>query len=484
MRICVFAEGSYPYVLGGVSSWLNTLIKACPEHEFIIYAIGAESSNKGKFKYDLPDNIVEIRDVFLDDIELIDNKRVKKYKLNDEKINGLKALLKGHSFPWNNIFDFFRDERFQHASEFFMSKNFFDVVKDVYVSEYPYTPFTEFLWTMRSMYLVLFYLLMQDMPKADLYHSVSTGYAGILASKAKHVHKKPFILTEHGIYTREREEEIIKADWVKGYYKELWINYFYNLSRCAYNYSDVVTSLFNNNKELQIELGCKEEKIHIIPNGVDISKFSEISSERNLDTEIINIGAIIRVVPIKDIKTMLQSFNIVKNEIRNARFYVMGPKGEDNGYYEECMQLAKQMNLQDLFFTGSVNILEYIGKMDMLVLTSISEGQPLALMEGMAAKKPYVCTNVGDCKDLLFGRDDHFGQAGFVEHVMDYNGIAQSIIKLCNDKDLRREMGQNGFNRVKNLYRKKDFIKKYKELYLKFGSEKDGRNRLRIEKAF
>lgn len=471
MRICIFAEGSYPYALGGVSSWINTLTKSCPEHEFIIYTISVDSSCAGKYKYKLSENVIEIVDVFLDNIELTGGKKGKRYNFEEEKSEALKGLLMGDTFSWNTVFEIFMDNQFKHVTDFFMSKNFYDIVIDMYKNKYPYTPFTEFLWTIRSMYITLFYLLMQDMPRADLYHSVSTGYAGILASYAKFLYNKPFVLSEHGIYTREREEEIIKADWVKGYYKEVWINYFYNLSRCAYNSADIVISLFDTNKELQIELGCPEEKISIIPNGIEVSKFKDIPVKR--DEHSINIGAIVRVVPIKDIKTMLQSFNIVKNEIKNAKLYIMGPTDDDPEYYDECLELVRQLDLQDVYFTGTVNITEYIGKMDILVLTSISEGQPLAVMEGMAAQKPHVCTNVGDCKGLVYGKQDHYGQAGFIEYIMDYDGIAQSIIKLCNDENLRNEMGQNAYYRVSNLYKKEDFIIKYKRIYEQFGSEQE-----------
>ncbi len=470
MRICMFAEGSYPYTLGGVSGWINTLIASCPEHEFIIYAIGADSGCAGEYKYKLPANVIKISDVFLDNIEFAGGTKGKRYKLRKDEREALKGLLAGESFSWNAVFEIFRGNRFKHVTDFFMSKDFYDLVIETYRNQYPYTPFTEFIWTIRSMYIFLFYLLMQDMPRADLYHSVSTGYAGVLASYAKFLYNKPFILSEHGIYTREREEEVIKADWVKGHYKEVWINYFYNLSRCAYNAADKVVSLFDTNKELQVELGCPEEKITIIPNGIEVSEFRDIPEKE--DEYSINIGAIIRVVPIKDIKTMLLSFNIVKEEIKNAKFFVMGPTDDNPEYYNECLELVRQLDLQDVHFTGEVNTTDYIGKMDILVLTSISEGQPLAVMEGMAARKPHVCTNVGACRDLLYGKHDHYGQAGFVEHIMDYNGIAQSIIKLCKDEGLRKEMGQNACNRIAHLYRKEDFVFKYKKIYEQFGSER------------
>ena len=56
MRLCLIAEGCYPYVAGGVSSWIQMLIKGLPEYEFIIYAIGAQKSQKGEYKYQIPDN--------------------------------------------------------------------------------------------------------------------------------------------------------------------------------------------------------------------------------------------------------------------------------------------------------------------------------------------------------------------------------------------------------------------------------------------
>jgi polysaccharide biosynthesis protein PelF len=66
MKICLIAEGSYPYVTGGVSGWIQTLVTSMPEHQFILYAIGAEEKLKGKFKYAIPENLVEIKEVFLD----------------------------------------------------------------------------------------------------------------------------------------------------------------------------------------------------------------------------------------------------------------------------------------------------------------------------------------------------------------------------------------------------------------------------------
>ena len=61
MRICIVAEGCYPYVVGGVSSWVHSLINSFPQQEFVILTVVADRSLRGKYVYDLPENVTEIR---------------------------------------------------------------------------------------------------------------------------------------------------------------------------------------------------------------------------------------------------------------------------------------------------------------------------------------------------------------------------------------------------------------------------------------
>jgi glycosyltransferase involved in cell wall biosynthesis len=471
MRICIIAEGSYPYITGGVSSWIHSLINQMPEHEFVIYAIGAQSKQKGKFKYQLPANLVEIKEVFLDAYLDEEGSWGHRFRLTTEQEQDIRSLLSGDSkVNWGNIFDLLRTKKFEVAADFLSSKDYFDILEELCQTQFSLVPFTEMFWTVRSMILPLFLTIRNEVPEADVYHSVSTGYAGVVGALAKHLYGKPLILTEHGIYSREREEEIIKADWVKGYFKDLWIEYFYTLSGCVYQAADQVITLFNRNKEIEIELGCKESKISIIPNGVNTSDY--VGLPQGPDDNKVRLGAIVRVVPIKDIKTMLHSFSLVKREIPNAELIIMGPIDEDESYYEECLQMVQSLELQDVVFTGEVKIKDYLGQMDIMLLTSISEGQPLAVLEGMACSKPFVTTNVGSCKELLYGIDDGIGPAGMVSPVMNYEPIAQNIIKLCKSRSLREEMGRNGLERVSLYYRHKDFIARYKELYASLGEGK------------
>ena len=54
MRICFVTEGCYPYVVGGVSGWIHSMIKAFPHHEFVILSIIADRSQSANFAYELP----------------------------------------------------------------------------------------------------------------------------------------------------------------------------------------------------------------------------------------------------------------------------------------------------------------------------------------------------------------------------------------------------------------------------------------------
>lgn len=75
MKVCLVAEGCYPYVVGGVSGWINSLIKSFPNIEFILLAIVANRSQRGKFVYELPENLTQVYELYLDDCEWDEEKR-------------------------------------------------------------------------------------------------------------------------------------------------------------------------------------------------------------------------------------------------------------------------------------------------------------------------------------------------------------------------------------------------------------------------
>ena len=228
MRICVILEGCYPYVTGGVSSWIHQYMKAMPQHEFIVWAVGADASTRGQFKYEVPDNVVEVRELFLDEALSMRYAR-EKYRFQQEEIQALREFINCGNPDWELLFRMYHDRGISPVA-FLMSEEFLEILTEICRKEYPYTSFSDFFHTVRSMLLPVLYVLRSDVPKADMYHAIATGYSGILARLGSYVYHVPYEISEHGIYTREREEEIIRAGWVLPAFKRTWVRFFYMLS--------------------------------------------------------------------------------------------------------------------------------------------------------------------------------------------------------------------------------------------------------------
>lgn len=472
MRVCLICEGCYPYVPGGVSSWIQMLCSEFHDIDFVIWSIATTREEMAEYSYKVPDNVKEVRTLYLGD-ESFHNSRYK-IVLTEREKGVLKNLLVDSIdyINWISILKLIKKYR-RHICDILMSESFFEICLEEYQRQGSRKVFNHFLWNFRGIYFPLMYILSAEIPQADIYHSVSTGYAGILGSCASYVERKPFLLSEHGIYTREREEDIIRSQWVQGEFKEIWINFFKKISYIAYRQAKCVTSLFGVNKSLQIELGCPEEKIALIPNGVNVKDYESCRKEEQAAENKYTIGAIVRVVPIKDIKTMLLAFDIVKQKVPEACLMIMGNCEENHEYYEECKELLEELGTPDVEFLGQVNVKEYLPKTDILLLSSISEGQPLAILEGLAAGIPFVATNVGDCRALLEGEgEDRLGEAGIVVPVMNSDAMADAVIRLINNPKMRIRMGRTGRERVEKFYSKETMLKEFYRLYKNLGEDK------------
>ncbi|MEE0954920.1 MAG: GT4 family glycosyltransferase PelF [Eubacterium sp.] len=467
MKICIIAEGCYPYVVGGVSSWIHSMIRSFPEHEFVVLAIVANREMRGRFVYELPDNLSAVYEVYLDDKDYGGRGRRtgKRLKLSEREYMALRSLVLNLRVDWDTIFDMFARKNIS-VNDLLMGADFLKICMELYEKKYPEIVFSDFLWTMRSIYLPLVLALESDLPEADCYHCIATGYAGVLGSMAAHVNGGGLLLSEHGIYTREREEELIKARWVRGVYKNIWTEQFHKMSSVIYERADRVTSLFGHARELQIELGCPEAKTVITSNGVNIDRFANLPGKNEEDKNFVNVGAVLRVTPIKDVKTMIQAFGFAKARAPKLKLWIMGPENEDEAYAAECHALVESLRLSDVVFTGRVDVTQYLGRMDFTILTSISEGQPLTVLEGFAAKKPAIATDVGCCRELLYGGEgDDCGPAGILTHIMNIGEIADAMVTLAMNPKLASEYGKNGYSRVTRYYRIDQMVEKYRNIY-------------------
>ncbi|MTH52813.1 DUF3492 domain-containing protein [Bacillus mangrovi] len=472
MKVGIIAEGSYPYVNGGVSSWIHTLITKMEDIEFSLYTITPEQKGEKDLKYSLTQNTIHHQNV-----ELLSKPvyQKTKYRLTEEERLLLFEWFTFQTLDPKALLLLGDAEKIGPAESFFESECFYELVQECYEFEELYGSFLDYMWMLKSMYTPVIHLLQQDYAEVDVIHAASTGYGGLIGTCISAAQNIPFILTEHGIYSREREEEILQSAWIPVVYKKRWIQLFHHLSKHAYQQASDIITLFERNRGYQLELGAPPEKTAIVPNGIEINPALKV----NVSKPVFHIGSIVRVVPIKDIKTMIYAANQLKRWGCVFHWSILGPDEEMPEYAKECKDLAESLELNDtLTFTGKVNVNDYLMGFDVCVLSSLSEGQPLAILEGMAAGKPWVATDVGSCRELIEGReDDPYGSCGFVIPPIQPDELADRLRWLMNHPDLLKRMGQNGLNRVKNDYLLEDVIGYYKSLYIQRGGT-GGRHRI------
>ncbi|WP_298089699.1 GT4 family glycosyltransferase PelF, partial [uncultured Sphingomonas sp.] len=347
-----------------------------------------------------------------------------------------------------------------------------------YQAVLPKASFHHYFWAMRVLLGGLLAVLTAPLPPARAYHTISTGFAGLLAARAARQTGRPAFITEHGIYLLERQIEVMMADWIGDQVdtglelersvrdlRDLWVRAFTSYGTACYDACDPIVALYGENFMVQQRLGAAAERTRVIPNGIDASRFASMPDERDPAHPLVALLG--RVVPIKDIKTFIRAAAIVHDERPDIRFAVLGPADEDPEYAEECMRLVEDLGLVAVFdFTGRVRIEDWMARIDLLVLTSLSEAQPLVILEGGACGIPVVAPDVGSCREMIEGRGgDDAGHGGIVTPLVSPAATAAGILAIAGNPARRREMGETMRDRVRRDYDHGTIIRAYRTLY-------------------
>ncbi|MDC7226529.1 MAG: GT4 family glycosyltransferase PelF [Spirochaetales bacterium] len=455
-RVCIVLEGSYPFITGGVSAWTHDLIINLPEVDFVLFTISPEEDME--LRYELPQNVIEHKDIVLN----------KHYK-STAKPAGRKKLLQTiktvhEIFESNSSHDFAEfisniPEGFFMYDEAVKTDIGWDMIVEASQRNNPSYAFTDYYWAWKSAYDMLFTILGASLPDADMYHAISTGFAGIAAGAAKVRKKKPLILTEHGLYHKEREMEIRKSSLIRGYQRDMWTKLYNSFSRICYSQADMIISLFEENRRKQHELGADPKITSVIPNGIDLPRFSIDREEK----EGFHVGLVGRVVPIKDIKTYISTAKIVLDRLPDTTFYCIGPTDEDPAYYKDCERLVKSLKIEDRFiFTGRQNVLEYYKFLNVLLLTSVREAQPLVILEGYCGGVPAVATAVGNIPEML-DYDDRF-----LAPSKDSVKLAECIEYIYSHPGEMEKINKANKQKAETYYNKVDLHHRYHDIYSGF----------------
>lgn len=490
--VTLLLEGSYPFVRGGVSGWVHQLIEGLPELRFALVYLGAERPAEVNIRYALPPNVCSLQCHYL--------------------MEGVKssppATRQGEPAYFTasaQLHDWFRDPRGEPDSnwldrvvlqkdsvrkcpqDFFYSQAAWQQITDSYSRNCPDASFHAYFWAVRNMHTPLMRLaaIARTVEPSRVIHSVTTGYAGLLGAMLRQQNARPLILTEHGIYTKERKIELQsmflreQQGWFTplpeagmAHHNQMWMRLFEGIGRLVYAAADPVIALYEQNRQRQIGDGALAERTRIVPNGVDVARFAPLRARRPKTTPMV-LGLVGRIVPIKDIKTFIRAIGVLAVRLPEVQGWLIGPEEEDPGYVQECKSLVRSLGLENrIRFLGFQNVEDLLPQLGLLVLTSISEAFPLAILESHASGLPVLATDVGACRELIDGKDPAdcaLGRAGEVVPIVDHDALAQAAFELLTHPLRWRAAQQAGIERVERYYQQSRVIDSYRDIYQSAG---------------
>ncbi len=519
--VCLLVEGTYPFVAGGVSSWVHDIIRGHPELKFAVLNVGSHPAAYGEPRFQLPENVVGLHRVFCQETarpaldgdqraELREEIRRLRSAVDSREqpsrvLEGLRRLhLEDDPDPeiWRGILADLATSDLG-IPELLYGRASFDLLTAIAEQIAAEAPFLDLFWHYRAIHVPVLRLLSAPVVEASCYHAVSTGYAGLVAAAWSHRTGRPMALTEHGIYSRERDMELARADWIRdaadaedgGFglrkatwaprispLRRIWSRFFRGLSRITYAQATRILTLSDVNRKKQIADGAPVDKIDIVPNGVDLpAELPPLGDEKATDgNDVIElrppplrVGFVGRVVPIKDLITFIRACDMALRSVE-LDVRVIGPMEEDSGYAVRCRDLVARLGrAEQIRFVGPMPPSKIYTDLDVVVLTSFSEGQPLVILEAYACGVPVITTDVGACREMVEGRmpsDRAIGPSGFVTRVAIPQETASALTALARDPKLRRRMGAAGRKRVTAFYQRRDMLAAYRALYGSMGA--------------
>jgi len=211
-------------------------------------------------------------------------------------------------------------------------------------------------------------------------------------------------------------------------------------------------------------------KIEVVPVGVDIEKFKPLNVDEE-ENKLFFLSVLDRFHEYKGLEYLLKALKIVKDEIKDVKL-IVGGEGELRPYYQEMAnRLGVEENVEFVGFVPDGKLVEYYNRCSVFVLPSYSsdqEGFGIVLLEALACKKPVITTEiVGVSNDI-----EEFN-AGKVIKPKDVQALANAIIEVLQDRDLRIKMGKNG-REIAKKYSWESIAKMIERIYIELINQKGG----------
>ncbi|BBL62562.1 LPS biosynthesis protein RfbU [Methanobrevibacter arboriphilus] len=299
----------------------------------------------------------------------------------------------------------------------------------------------------------------KEIKKYDIVHIHEHRHS--LAIAASHYASKnniPYVIQAHGsvlpFFQKEKLKEIFDKLWGFKILK--------NASK--------VFALTNVEKEQYLKMGVEEERIEIVPLGIDIEEYSKLPSKGNFrekynisenDKLLLFIG---RIHKIKGLDLLVNSLDVlnreyIKKNVENLKLAIIGP---DNGFLAELKKVIADLDLEEnIIITGPLfnkDKIEAIVDCDIFIMPSQYESFTTSGLEAMACGKPLILTKNNHIHTWV---DNNTGLSA----EYDKNDLADKIQKLLADEKLMEKFGKNGLKEIKENYNWDSIEKKIDLIY-------------------
>jgi glycosyltransferase involved in cell wall biosynthesis len=483
-HVLLLTEGTYPFVDGGVSTWCNQIVRGLLDVRFTVLAVTGDVT--ARQLYDLPPN-ADVRQVPLWGVEhpsewgleaggaldLARRRRAVRGVVADEFAALLDGLLGDLAAPEADPLGAGR--RLAALHRCFLEHDFTAALQcrpawDVFCAHAATAPWAaaarpkDLIVCLRWLRALLMPLAL-PIPEADLSHATLAGLAALPGVVARVERGTPLLVTEHGIYLRERYLAV-STTRLPITQRRFLLALAELCGAVTYAYADVLAPVCAWNTRWERRLGAGDEMLIPITNGVDVEAFTPRDKPRTSPGHgRPTVVAAARIFPLKDIETMIRAAAVTRQRIPDVLFLVYGSLTADPEYVARCRALIEELDLTDTFvFAGlAPEPTEIFNQGDIGVLSSVSEAFPYTVLEALACARPVAATDVGGVSEMLEGW-------GSLVPPRDAEALGRACAELLADPQRRALLGRRGRERVLARFRSTMVVDRYAELYAQLGT--------------
>ncbi|HEY8471315.1 MAG TPA: GT4 family glycosyltransferase PelF [Natronosporangium sp.] len=290
-------------------------------------------------------------------------------------------------------------------------------------------------------------------PTVDACHATSGGLPLLVALATKWRAGTPYLLTEQGIYLRERYLDY--GDALPEAVKTVMLRFFRALSRLGYAEAATVVAATRFGQRWQLRHGAHPAKVVVVPGGVDPARFPAMPDDP-AGTTVVWLG---RIAPHADLIVLIRAFQRVNQLLPEARLRLVGPVADER-YAARCRALVDRLELAPVVeFTGPVpRAADAYAAGQVVVRTSVCEGMPYSVVEAMMAGRATVSTDVGGVAELV-------GDTGLLVPPGEPGPLANALVTLLRDPARRRALGEAAHRRARGHLSLDRMLRAYDYLY-------------------